>query len=104
MRKQVLDVEYSLDVVARLRIDGNAGIDILDNALHHILERGAYLEVDHIQTRCHHFLDRFTAKADNAFQNIVLLRKFGFIRQFQSMRKLVYRNVMILAHKMLVEE
>ncbi len=85
VRKQVLDVKHPLDIVTVVCIDGNTGINILHNTLHHILERGTNIQIHHIEAGGHDLLGGLSAKADDAFQNIILLRKFRLISQFQGM-------------------
>ena len=82
MGKQILDIKHPLDIVTVIRIDGNTGVDILYNALHHILERGTNIQIHHIEAGSHNLLGCLSTKADDTFQNIVLLRKFRLIGQF----------------------
>ena len=104
MGKQILDIKHPLDIVTAIRIDGNTGVDILYDALHHIFERGTDIQVHHIKARGHDLLSRFPAKADDTFQNIILLRKLCLVGQLQRMREFIDRYVMVLADHMLVQE
>ena len=49
-------------------------------------------------------LGRFPAKADDTFQNIILLRKLSLVGQLQRMREFIDRYVMVLADHMFVQE
>ena len=79
VRQQVLNIKDALDVVPRLTIHGDTRIDILHDALQHVLERRMQLQVHHIQPRSHDFLGCFLTKADDSFQDFVFFRTTGFV-------------------------
>ena len=50
MRQKILDIQHSLDIIPRTGIDRNTRISILNDTLHHLLERCTDIQIDHIQT------------------------------------------------------
>ena len=95
MRKQILYIKNSLYIIPRFGIYRNTGIGIFHNTFQHFGIRSIDFQVHHIQPGSHHFLSRFLAKTDNTFQNIAFLWNLTLVRQFQSLWKLVDRNIII---------
>ena len=104
MRQQVFNIQYPLDIIPRTGIDRNTRISIFNDTLHHLLERGTDIQIDHIQTWCHHLLHSFTAETDNTLQDIILFREFRFICQLQCVRQFIDRNIVALLYKMFIQK
>ena len=92
MGQQVFDVKYSLYIVLGFRIYRNTRIYILHNALQHVFEWGADIQIYNIRPGSHYLLSRFIAEADNSLQHVVFFRQFRLIRQLQGMRQFVNRR------------
>ena len=104
MRQKVFNIQHPFNIVPWTGIDRNTWISIFNDTLHHLLERCTDIQIDHIQTWCHHLLHGFPTETDNSLQNIILFRKLRFIRQFQRVRQFIHRNIVTLLHKMLIQK
>ena len=104
MRQKVFNIQHPFYIIPRTGINRDTWISIFNDTLHHFFERGTDIQIDHIKTRCHHLFHSLTTEADNSFQNIIFLRNFSFVRQFQCMRKFIHRNIMILLGKVLIQK
>ena len=104
VRQKVFNIQHPFYIIPRTGINRNTRISIFNDTLHHLLERGTDIQIDHIQARRHYLLHRFATKTDNPFQNIILLGDFRLIRQLQCMRQFIYGNIMILLGEVLVQE
>ena len=49
MRKQVLDIQNTLDVVSRIFINGHTRITVFYHAIQHLLESGSDVQIHHIK-------------------------------------------------------
>ena len=105
MRQQVLDIQDASDIVDRTLIDGDTRIVVLNDALQHVWEAGAEVEVYHILTAGHHLLGSLVAETHDTLQHVLLFLQFLRVSQLKGLLQVVYtQHMVLLLHHLLCED
>ena len=105
MWQQVLNIQYSTDIVDAVLKDRNARIVIFNNALEHLSEWRLHVEHCHVLTARHNLLGCFVAKAHNTFKDILFLLNLLLISKFQCLFQVIHtKDAILLLHHLLSQD
>ena len=89
MWQQVLDIQYTTDIVCIVLIYWYATVIVLNYALQHIGIARTDIKVNNVLSACHYLLGCLIAKSDNALQHALLILNLIFVRKLKSLFQIV---------------
>ena len=99
MRKQVLDIEHTADIVGIALIDRDAAVVVLHDAVDHGREVVFYTQVDDVLPGGHNLLGRLVAEADDALEHALLHLDVLLVGEFERLLQVVdTQHVRLLVH------
>ena len=105
MRQQVLDIKDTFYIITGIHIYRNTGISVVDHTFQNFRIWSVDFQIYHIQPWCHYLLDGFRTKTDNTLQDIAFFGYLCLVRQFEGLRKFIYRNAVIsFGHQLIYDK